>query len=123
MPTMPPTHRVAAQGKQSTRYKDEYQRRGTRQAQGYTNAWLRAAELFKKAHPLCAMCMKKGKYTPVFCVDHIVPHRGDSTLFWDESNWQSLCNPCHQGPKRQLERTQWRAQMRKLRAGRALSTA
>ena len=21
--------------------------------------------------------------------------RGDQTLFWDESNWQSLCQPCH----------------------------
>ncbi|MGN0150610.1 MAG: HNH endonuclease, partial [Clostridia bacterium] len=28
-------------------------------------------------------------------VDHIVPHRGDERLMWDENNWQALCKPCH----------------------------
>jgi 5-methylcytosine-specific restriction endonuclease McrA len=28
-------------------------------------------------------------------VDHIKPHKGDHDLFWDEVNWQSLCEPCH----------------------------
>lgn len=28
-------------------------------------------------------------------VDHIVRHRGDMNLFWDISNWQPLCQPCH----------------------------
>jgi 5-methylcytosine-specific restriction protein A len=28
-------------------------------------------------------------------VDHIKPHKGDMTLFWDRTNWQSLCGPCH----------------------------
>ena len=28
-------------------------------------------------------------------VDHLVPHRGDRLLFWDASNWQSLCESCH----------------------------
>ena len=28
-------------------------------------------------------------------VDHIVPHRGDQQLFWNQSNWQALCKPCH----------------------------
>jgi 5-methylcytosine-specific restriction protein A len=29
-------------------------------------------------------------------VDHIIPHQGDMTLFWDaDSNWQSLCKTCH----------------------------
>ena len=30
-----------------------------------------------------------------YVVDHIRPHRGDPILFWDESNWQSLCKACH----------------------------
>jgi 5-methylcytosine-specific restriction endonuclease McrA len=30
-------------------------------------------------------------------VDHIEPHRGDSTLFWDfENNCQALCFECQQ---------------------------
>jgi 5-methylcytosine-specific restriction endonuclease McrA len=28
-------------------------------------------------------------------VDHIQPHKGDETLFWDENNWQPLCRQCH----------------------------
>ena len=24
-----------------------------------------------------------------------IPHRGDMKLFWDESNWQPLCESCH----------------------------
>ncbi len=28
-------------------------------------------------------------------VDHIQPHRGDMTLFWDSSNWQPLCHRHH----------------------------
>ena len=33
--------------------------------------------------------------TPATVVDHIVPHRGDHALFWDEQNWQPLCKSCH----------------------------
>ena len=29
------------------------------------------------------------------CVDHIAPHQGDDALFWDQTNWQPLCNGCH----------------------------
>jgi 5-methylcytosine-specific restriction protein A len=28
-------------------------------------------------------------------VDHIVPHRGDISLFWDSTNHQPLCKRCH----------------------------
>jgi 5-methylcytosine-specific restriction protein A len=28
-------------------------------------------------------------------VDHIVPHRGDPDLFWNEDNWQALAKVCH----------------------------
>jgi 5-methylcytosine-specific restriction protein A len=28
-------------------------------------------------------------------VDHIIPHRGDQYLFWDQENWQALCKDCH----------------------------
>ena len=50
---------------------------------------------FLQSHPLCAVCMKQGRYTKTTVVDHIIPHRGDPKLFWDRSNWQSLCKPCH----------------------------
>ena len=28
-------------------------------------------------------------------VDHIIPHKGNLELFWDEDNLQALCKPCH----------------------------
>ena len=40
-------------------------------------------------------CASYGKITPATIVDHIVPHRGDMLLFWDQENWQALCKECH----------------------------
>lgn len=37
-------------------------------------------------------------------VDHIIPHRGDETLFWDPINHQALCAPCHNSAKQREER-------------------
>lgn len=62
---------------------------------GYGRAWQKARKRFLEIHPLCAECMKEGKYVKATDVDHIVPHRGDKTLFWDESNWQPLCHKHH----------------------------
>jgi 5-methylcytosine-specific restriction protein A len=28
-------------------------------------------------------------------VDHVVPHRGDPVVFWDQDNWRALCKRCH----------------------------
>ena len=51
--------------------------------------------MFLVKHPLCVECEKEGRYVRATVVDHIVPHRGDQTLFWDEDNWQSLCKRHH----------------------------
>ena len=62
---------------------------------GYGAAWNRARKRYLATHPLCVECMKKGRYIRATDVDHIKPHRGDSILFWDQNNWQSLCHSCH----------------------------
>jgi 5-methylcytosine-specific restriction enzyme A len=36
--------------------------------------------------------------------DHIVPHRGDERLHWDESNIQGLCAHCHSSTTQQSEK-------------------
>lgn len=59
-------------------------------ARGYNIDWQRARALWLSEHPLCASCGK-----PASVVDHIEPHRGDTTKFWDAGNWQSLCRRCH----------------------------
>lgn len=62
---------------------------------GYSSRWRRESKIFLRANPLCAECLKNGKYTQATVVDHIIPHRGDQTLFWDRQNWQPLCAECH----------------------------
>ena len=53
-------------------------------ARGYTRAWQKARKKYLEAHPLCVECMKEGRYVKATDVDHIIPHRGDRTLFWDQ---------------------------------------
>ena len=64
-------------------------------SRGYGRRWQKASKAFLHRNPLCAECAKSGRYVKATVVDHIVPHRGDQKLFWDESNWQPLCKPCH----------------------------
>ncbi len=67
----------------------------TTKEKGYDGRWRKARARYLKAHPLCVKCVAKGKYQKAAVVDHIVPHRGNKKLFWDESNWQALCKSCH----------------------------
>lgn len=69
--------------------------RGSADARGYNAEWRRARKAFLQKHPLCAECRQVGRLTPATVVDHIIPHRGDRKLFWDENNWQPLCKDCH----------------------------
>lgn len=69
--------------------------RGGAYVRGYDSQWRRARAAFLKKHPLCVQCQKDGRLTPATVVDHIIPHRGDRVLFWDERNWQPLCKDCH----------------------------
>lgn len=72
--------------------------RPTSSQRGYTGAWDKARRAFLSRHPYCPC----GALATV--VDHKIPHRGDKKLFWDKSNWQPLCIPCHSGAKQREER-------------------
>ena len=61
----------------------------------HTNRWTRLSRVFRASHPLCEECKRQGIIKAAAVVDHIVPHRGDQRLFWDQSNWQPLCKGCH----------------------------
>lgn len=81
-------------------HKKEYRQqqdreRGTAAQRGYGSRWQKARLRYLRQHPLCVKCMEEGRLTPATVVDHIQPHKGDPVLFWDESNWQALCKPCH----------------------------
>ena len=63
---------------------------------GYDRRWRKAAKEFLGEHPLCAYCLREQRAVRATVVDHIVPHEGQQDrLFWDRSNWQALCKPCH----------------------------
>lgn len=74
-------------------------RRPSAAGRGYDSRWRKARRDFLTSHPDCAMCAN-----PATTVDHIIAHRGDPALFWNRSNWQSLCTRCHNSVKQRLER-------------------
>ena len=64
--------------------------------------WRNRAKAQLRAYPLCCMCEARGTLTPATVADHINPHRGDDYLF-SYGGLQSLCAPCHNSRKRDLE--------------------
>lgn len=69
----------------------------------YNYRWQRLSQAFLRMHPACVMCLRHDCVTVATVVDHKIPHRGDMVLFWDQSNWQSLCKAHHDGAKRRQE--------------------
>lgn len=88
---------------------------------GYTHQWdkARAAYLAEPGHQFCVRCQARGLLNAGtmrmdgtietnrrrigLVVDHIVPHRGDQRLFWDRTNWQTLCHDHHDITKQREE--------------------
>lgn len=72
----------------------------------YGTAWMREREAFLRCYPTCVYCekYKNGRITAATVVDHITPHRGNPALFWDRSNWQALCQSCHDRHKQREEK-------------------
>ncbi|WP_312056850.1 HNH endonuclease [Acinetobacter courvalinii] len=71
---------------------------------GYGYRWQKARERFLRSNPLCVYCKASGRVEVATVVDHIIPHRGDQDIFWDESQWQSLCVSCHSSVKQREEK-------------------
>lgn len=63
--------------------------------------WQKARKQHLQDNPLCVFCLPR--LTLASVVDHKVPHKGDPALFWDRSNWQSLCKHCHDSRKKRIE--------------------
>lgn len=72
-------------------------------ARGYGYKWQKARERFLMANPLCCYCEREGRVTAATVVDHKEPHRGNEALFWDEKNWQPLCQTHHSRDKQREE--------------------
>jgi 5-methylcytosine-specific restriction protein A len=70
----------------------------------YGVAWRKASKGWLQHHPLCSGARNANGeqltthgevIVAATCVDHVEPHKGDTTLFWDSGNWQGLCSGCH----------------------------
>lgn len=59
----------------------------------YGRAWKRIRDRYAAEHPLCEMCLKEGRLTPVQEVHHIIPISQGGTHA--RSNLMSLCQSCH----------------------------
>lgn len=75
--------------------RDRCERAGTSSQRGYNYKWRLARKAYLMRNALCVYCLSEGNTTAATEVDHIIPHKGDLALFWDQSNWQSLCKSCH----------------------------
>jgi 5-methylcytosine-specific restriction endonuclease McrA len=62
---------------------------------GYNYKWQQERKRYLKENPLCKHHEERGKIQLAKVVDHIIDHKGDEVLFWDEENWQGLCITCH----------------------------
>ena len=82
-------------------------RRGSSSERGYSYKWQQARKGFLRAHRLCVMCESHGEVVAATVVDHITPHKGDKALFWQRSNWQPLCKPCHDSKTATEDRGAW----------------
>ena len=72
------------------------QQRPSAARRGYGPRWRRARAEYLARHPLCGRCQADGRIKPATTVDHIVPHRGDQKLFWDEGQLGcGMCKRCH----------------------------
>jgi 5-methylcytosine-specific restriction protein A len=95
LPSKPPLHRPPG-FKSAAEVKRALDReRPSAARRGYGPRWRRARAAFLARHPLCAACRAQGCVVQATVVDHVVPHRGDQRLFWDETNWAPACKPCH----------------------------
>lgn len=51
-----------------------------------TTRWKRERREHLALEPYCRVCGQ-----PATFVDHVIPHRGSEIVFFDRTNWQSLC--------------------------------
>lgn len=88
---------------------------------GYGSRWQRERKAFLSLphNQFCIRCKRRGLLNAGtmrmdgtletsrrrigLVVDHIIPHKGDQRLFWDQDNWQPLCHDHHDIVKQREE--------------------
>jgi 5-methylcytosine-specific restriction endonuclease McrA len=104
MPSRPQVFRAHGQRSIQQHKVEAEANRGSARERGYGARWDRASAGFKLAHPLCLGCEAIGRVVPATVTDHVEPHKGDMTKFWNAKRWQSCCAWHHDVVKQMLER-------------------
>lgn len=69
----------------------------------WTPRWKAIASAQLRMEPHCRKCAARGLKVSATICDHVERHRGGPVRFW-AGPFQSLCKPCHDGPKQREER-------------------
>lgn len=114
MPTRPPRAQIARVPGQPAPAP-----RVSARERGYDTAWDKARKGFLAKHTRCECPAHKGKpdAPPSDTLDHIIPHKGDKTLFWDRKNWQAMAASCHSTKTGRYDRPDSRARLGAPRGG------
>lgn len=56
--------------------------------------WQKLRERMLREHPLCQLCEQRGRVTVATSLDHRIPRSKEGGTD-DESNLQTVCEPCH----------------------------
>ena len=62
---------------------------------GYGHRWRNARLRYLQRFPLCRDCKERGIVRAAEHVHHEMKAKLNPELFWDESYWMPLCEPCH----------------------------
>jgi 5-methylcytosine-specific restriction protein A len=93
MPVRPPLHRPVGRREKRERDRDYARKRDPLACALYrSKRWRTERAAFLHDHPLCVECARHDLIRPASVVDHIDPHGGDETVFWDRSRWQHCAN-------------------------------
>ena len=96
MPVRPPIHRPVGRRDKQERDRDYARTRDPVSRALYrSKRWRTERAAFLHEHPLCVECERHDLIRLAGVVDHVDPHDGNETVFWDRSRWQALCASCH----------------------------
>ena len=72
-----------SQGKFENQKTEKKYSRSDKEDLKYSYRWKKARIEFLEHNPFCWSCYQKGRIIKATIVDHKIPHKNDSDLFWD----------------------------------------
>jgi 5-methylcytosine-specific restriction enzyme A len=63
---------------------------------GYDQQWRGYVKVFRRAHPLCALCEAEGRLTPTEIVHHLDPVADGNPALCEAERLLAVCRQCHE---------------------------